>query len=93
MPTFGEHYAKSPSIVYREIAGESILVPIRNNVGDLESIYTLNETASRVWELIDGDRSLGEIRDAIVDEYEVEAEEPDAAALVNELPTVRISPS
>jgi len=62
-------------VVAREIAGEMILVPIRRNVGDLESIFTFNETASRVWSLIDGTRSVREIRDQIVTEFEVEPEE------------------
>lgn len=50
-------------------------MPIRQNVGDLESIYTLNETGARVWALLDGQTGVGEIRDAIVDEYEVSAGE------------------
>jgi hypothetical protein len=64
-------YEKDPSIVHRNIAGEAILVPIRRNVADLESIYTLDEVAARIWELIDGQRRVEEIRDAIVEEYEV----------------------
>ena len=43
-------FVKDPNIVSRKIAGEVILVPIRKNVGDLESIYTLNEVAARIWE-------------------------------------------
>ena len=68
-------YRQAPSIVSRNIAGEMILVPIRHNVGDLESIYTLNETAARIWELLDGEHTLGAVRDAIVAEFEVEASE------------------
>ena len=64
-------YRHDSSIVAREIAGEVILVPIRQNVGDLESIYTLNETAARIWALVDGERSPEAIRDAIVEEFEV----------------------
>jgi hypothetical protein len=58
-------YEKDPSIVHRNIAGETILVPIRSHVADLESIYTLDEVAARIWELIDGQRKVGEIRDAM----------------------------
>lgn len=78
---------RDSSIVTREIAGETILVPIRQNVGDLESIYTLNETASRIWALIDGRRTLGDIRDEMVAEFDVdEAEaEQDLLELVEQL--------
>lgn len=68
-------YKKSDSIVYRRIADEFILVPIRQNAGDLESIFTLNETAACIWELIDGKRSVREIGEKIVDQYEIEYEE------------------
>jgi hypothetical protein len=83
----GECYQKSESIVFREIAGEMILVPIRQNVGDLESIYTLNETAAFMWGLIDGRRTVREIRDAVIAEYEVEEgeAEQDVLALLAQL--------
>ncbi len=62
---------KNQSVVSRKIADEFILVPIRQKAGDVESIYTLNEVAGRIWELIDGEKSLAEIRDIIVAEFEV----------------------
>jgi hypothetical protein len=68
-------YSKSNSIVFRKIADEFILVPIRQNVGDLESIYTLNETGARIWELIDGKNKVNEIKEKIVEEFEVTPEE------------------
>lgn len=68
-------YRKDPNIVFRKIANEVILVPIRNNAGDLENIYTLNEIAALIWELIDGKRIVKEIRDRITKEFEVTPEE------------------
>jgi hypothetical protein len=68
-------YSKSDSIVSRKIADEFILVPIRQNVGDLESIYTLNETAARIWELIDGKIKVREIKEKLIEEFEVTPEE------------------
>jgi hypothetical protein len=64
-------YTKNPDIVNRKIAGEIVLVPIRHNIGDLACIYNLNEVGSRIWELINGGISVGQIRDKIVAEYEV----------------------
>lgn len=68
-------YQKDPNIVFRKIADEVILVLIRQNVGDLQSVYTLNEVAARIWELIDGKRKVKEIKDKIVEEFEVTPEE------------------
>ncbi len=75
---FKRRFAKDPSIVSRNIAGEQILVPIRQKAGEIESIFTLNEVASRIWELLDGEMQVEEIKNAIVEEFEVspnEAEE------------------
>jgi len=68
-------YKKSESIVSRRIGDEFILVPIRQDVGDLESIYTLNETGALIWELIDGKLNVGEIKEGLVEAFEVEPEE------------------
>jgi hypothetical protein len=68
-----KRYEKEPSVVYREIAGEAILVPIRRNVADMESIYTLDSVGADIWQLIDGERTLADIRKVLLDEYDVEA--------------------
>ena len=68
-------YNRSDSVVSRKIGDEFILVPIRQDVGDLESIYTLNETAARIWELIDGKTRVREIQERIVDEFDVEPQQ------------------
>ncbi len=87
MNLFEKVYKKSDSIVSRKIADEFLLVPIKQNVGDLESIYTLNEVATRVWERIDGKKKVKEIQDKIVEEFEVTPQEAekDLASLVKQL--------
>jgi hypothetical protein len=71
MANLEQCFVKDDSIVARKIGDEFILVPIRQRAGEVESIYTLNEVAARVWEMIDGQRHAGEIRDTIVAEFEV----------------------
>jgi Coenzyme PQQ synthesis protein D (PqqD) len=66
-----KRYCKETTIVHRKIAEEFILVPISRRAGDLDSIYTLNEVGARVWELLDGERSLMQIIECIIDEFEV----------------------
>lgn len=62
-------------MVFRKIEGETILVPIRNNVGDLDNIYVLNGVGERIWELIDGVKDLAEIVRAICAEYDITPEQ------------------
>ena len=68
-------FAKESDLVTRLIAGETIIVPIRNGVGDLNAIYTLNEVGTRIWQLIDGQTRVEQMIKAITAEYEVPKEE------------------
>lgn len=68
-------FKKSDRVVSRKIVDELILVPIRTSVADMESLYTLNDVGARVYELIDGQRTIAQICDAIVDEFEVTKEQ------------------
>ena len=68
-------FSKEGNCVTREIAGETIIVPIKGRVGDLDSIYTLNEVGTLIWQLIDGQRNIGEIVRSIRQTYNVESEE------------------
>jgi coenzyme PQQ synthesis protein D (PqqD) len=79
-------YEKHPKIVARRIADEVILVPISREVGEIDSLYVLNDVGARIWDLIDG-RSLEQVRDAIVDEFEVNeaTAEEDLTLLIEQL--------
>jgi len=59
-------------VISRMIAGEMILVPIRRSAAELGSIYTLNATGARIWSLMNGENTLGKIRNIVVDEYEID---------------------
>ncbi|MDD5371758.1 MAG: PqqD family protein [Anaerolineaceae bacterium] len=78
-----DRFKKNDEIVFRMIAGEAVLVPMRRQVADLDAIFALNESAAFAWGLIDGKRSLEAIAGQIVAEYEVE--EGEAAQDVVEL--------
>lgn len=71
-------YLRNPDMVSRQIGDEFILVPIRRDVADLESIYTLSGTGVRIWELLDGERTGRDVRNKIVEEFEVESQEAEA---------------
>ena len=65
-------FRRTPEVVCRRVGAESILVPVRQYVGNLDYVYTLSPVAASVWELVDGNRSTDEIVDAICAEYEVD---------------------
>lgn len=64
-------YKISEDIIFKEIEGTSILIPVISGVGDLNSdIFQLNETGSRVWEMLDGKTPLEKIIFTLIDEYD-----------------------
>ena len=73
MGTPGKYFTKGNDFVTRSISGETIIVPIKSGVGDLDSIYTLNEVGTTVWQLVDGRKTVSQIIESISDEYEVAA--------------------
>jgi hypothetical protein len=66
--------SRSPSVVTRKTGNEYVLVPIANNIADMDSVYTLNETGAFIWELIDGKISVGGIIENVINEYEIDRE-------------------
>jgi len=68
-------YMKNPEYIQRDVAGECILVPIRRNLTESNSIYVLNETGAVLWQRIDGTRSLRTITDEFAQEYNVTTEQ------------------
>lgn len=66
-------FAHRGEFALRQVGSESILVPVRNHVGDLDSVYVFNAVGARIWPLLDGSRDVESIVGIICDEYDVEA--------------------
>jgi len=80
-------YQKNQDIVFRKIADETILVPIRGNIADMQKLFMLNAVAEFVWQHLEGNATLESIREDIVENFDVshaEAEK-DIYELVQEL--------
>jgi hypothetical protein len=66
---------KNKDMVTRVIDNETILVPIYKTSDEINCIYTLNKVGSRLWELIDGKKTLGEIKKQVLKEFDTNPEE------------------
>ena len=84
-------YARNPDFIFREIAGEMILVPVRAIDGPKGSVFTLNEVGAAIWNLLDGEKTVRHIMDGIVERFEVgpEQAETDVRDFITRLETVR----
>ena len=87
MQTLDRVYQKNQNFVFRQIDDETLLVPIKDNVGDLGSIYNLNQVAAFVWQQLDGKKTLNDIKDLMTGEFDVSdpAAEQDLTEFVGEL--------
>ncbi len=73
-------YERNPDFIYRRIVDESVLVPLHNNVADMNCIYTLNGLGAFLWEYLANPATRTELQTAVLAEYDA-----DPAVLVGDL--------
>jgi hypothetical protein len=74
-------------MVFRHIAGETILVPVHHRAGEEDSIYVLNDAGASAWELTDGKRTVADIIELMLEQFDVDREtlEKDLEAWIGEM--------
>jgi len=87
MTDFKSVPSHSPNIVTRKTGNEYVLVPVANNIADMNSVYTLNETGAFIWELIDGRKNIEEIIKCLTEEYDIkhESASEDVISFINNM--------
>lgn len=77
----------SKDIVPRKTDDEYVLVPVSNNIADMDRVFTLNETGAFIWEKLDGNLTLKDICLLIQNEFDVDLEtaENDVLSFVKEM--------
>ena len=75
------------SVVARRFGAETLLVPVCGGVGDLDSVYTLNEAGTEIWEAIARPVAVGELASILAARFDVTAEQAraDVEAFLAEL--------
>ena len=79
-------------LIEREIAGDTILVPVGKTVLDSNGLFALNELGAFIWHLLPNVETEAQIVDAVLAEYDVSAEEAakDVAEFMNKLKDMNI---
>lgn len=65
-------YKKKSNCVVREVDDELVIVPVRDDLAEMDYLYTLNETALFVWYYIDGKMTPRAIARELTQKYEVD---------------------
>ena len=79
-------------LIKREIAGDTILVPVGKTVLDSNGLFVMNELAAFIWDQLPGADSEEAICEAVLAEYDVSAQEAaaDIAEFLNKLRKMEI---
>jgi len=81
-------FSRSSDVVTREIDGALIIVPLTSGVGDMEDdLFSMNETGTEIWNMLDGKKTVQEVVEALVRQYRAEQGEleQDVTGIVEEL--------
>lgn len=62
-------------LIKRDIAGDTILVPVGKTVYDSNGLFVLNELGAFIWDVLPKAETEAEIVEAVLNEYDVTAEE------------------
>ena len=78
---------RASNLATRNVAGETIAVPIRASAADLESIYVFNEVGARIWSLLDRCADQDAIARELARDFEVDeaAAREDVSRFLREL--------
>lgn len=62
-------------LIKREIAGDTILVPVGKTVYDSNGLFVMNELGAFLWDRLPEAKSEADLLAAVLEEYEVSADE------------------
>ncbi len=82
-----QSFRRQERVVAREIAGETLLVPLSDSRADMSHVFALNPVAAHIWQALDGATSVADIAAAVQRQFDVDPEraERDVLAFVGEL--------
>jgi Coenzyme PQQ synthesis protein D (PqqD) len=69
---------RSQAVVSRVVADEAIVVPIRRGAADMDSIFTFNETGTKLWAMIEENQDPSVMVAHLRTEYGLSAEQAEA---------------
>ena len=80
-------YRKNDNVVTREIAGETLLVPVHGELADMQRIFSLTGVGAFIWDRIDGSNSVADLCEGVLERFDVDAQtaEADTRALIRDL--------
>lgn len=67
-------YQAKSGFVKREVAGETLLIPVGSTTQEFNGMILLNETGAFLWEALQKPKTEDELLRAVLDEFEIDSE-------------------
>ncbi|MDD6275826.1 MAG: PqqD family protein [Clostridia bacterium] len=61
-------------VVFRSVAGENMLIPVGETVGEYNGIFSMTEVGAEIWQAIENGSNEKQIVDLISSEYEIDSD-------------------
>jgi hypothetical protein len=67
-------YSKKTNYASKNIGGEIVLVPIKNNIAEMKKLFVLNEVGAYIWDNIDDKNTIENIVELVMKEFDTNLE-------------------
>lgn len=67
-------FERNPDYIFRKIMDDAVLVPLHQDVADMDCIYTLNDVGASIWGLLTQPASFSDLEEMVLAEYEADPE-------------------
>jgi len=69
-------YARSEDVIARQIEDEYIIIPLIGGIGNIDDcLFSMNKTGKKIWDMLDGLKSLNSIVDDLILEYDIQKDQ------------------
>ncbi len=65
-------YKRNKDIIQREIAGETLLVPIHGDLVTDQKVFTLNAVGKFIWEQLEQPADAAELAQSVVNQFNID---------------------
>ena len=67
-------YSIKTNYASRNIGSELVLVPVKNNIAEMNKLFTLNEVGAYIWDNINDKNTVENIVDLVMTEFDTDPE-------------------
>ena len=65
-------YARNPDFIFRKVVEEMILVPIVQDVANMDFVFALNDVGATIWQQLETPQTHENLTQAVLTEYDAE---------------------